>query len=183
MSDEQSGVSRRTMMQITAAGAAASLLPDVAFALPQPPVVLTPTRVTIDTILNVVARYFDVTVEEILSPDRTRRVVEPRQIGMYLAHRLTPRSLPEIGRRFGGRDHTTVLYASRKIGWRRPEHEDLARRAGLALREIERDMATRGESIDWSSTSPVSVKLGLANDPAVTKWLEQGGLNPLRFKA
>ena len=52
---------------------------------------------------------------EILSARRTANVVRPRQIAMYLAKILTLRSLPEIGRRFGGRDHTTVLHAVRKI--------------------------------------------------------------------
>ncbi|PNE09990.1 MAG: chromosomal replication initiation protein DnaA, partial [Beijerinckiaceae bacterium] len=50
-----------------------------------------------------------------LSARRTASVVRPRQISMYLSKLLTPRSLPEIGRRFGGRDHTTVLHAVRKI--------------------------------------------------------------------
>jgi chromosomal replication initiator protein len=52
---------------------------------------------------------------DLLSQRRHRSVVWPRQIGMYLAKHLTARSLPEIGRRFGGRDHTTVLHAIRKI--------------------------------------------------------------------
>ena len=52
---------------------------------------------------------------DILSQRRHRSVVWPRQIGMYLAKQLTSRSLPEIGRRFGNRDHTTVLHAIRKI--------------------------------------------------------------------
>jgi chromosomal replication initiator protein len=52
---------------------------------------------------------------ELLSNRRTRTIVKPRQIAMYLAKVMTPRSLPEIGRRFGGRDHTTVLHAVRKI--------------------------------------------------------------------
>jgi chromosomal replication initiator protein len=50
-----------------------------------------------------------------VSNRRTRVIVKPRQIAMYLAKTLTPRSFPEIGRRFGGRDHTTVLHAVRKI--------------------------------------------------------------------
>jgi chromosomal replication initiator protein len=52
---------------------------------------------------------------DLLSSRRTANVVRPRQIAMYLAKTLTLRSLPEIGRRFGGRDHTTVLHAVRKI--------------------------------------------------------------------
>ena len=53
--------------------------------------------------------------QDLLSNRRTRTIVKPRQVAMYLAKMLTPRSLPEIGRRFGGRDHTTVLHAVRKI--------------------------------------------------------------------
>jgi chromosomal replication initiator protein len=56
-----------------------------------------------------------VTRADLLSSRRTAVVVKPRQIAMYLAKTLTLRSLPEIGRRFGGRDHTTVLHAVRKI--------------------------------------------------------------------
>lgn len=74
-----------------------------------------PKRVRIDDILRVTAKHFNVTRADILSQRRTANVVKPRQIAMYLAKVLTLRSLPEIGRRFGGRDHTTVLHAVRKI--------------------------------------------------------------------
>ena len=69
----------------------------------------------VDDILRVVAKHYNVTRADILSQRRTANVVKPRQIAMYLAKTLTLRSLPEIGRRFGGRDHTTVLHAVRKI--------------------------------------------------------------------
>ena len=62
-----------------------------------------------------VARQYNVSRADLLSSRRTANVVRPRQIAMYLAKTLTLRSLPEIGRRFGGRDHTTVLHAVRKI--------------------------------------------------------------------
>lgn len=74
-----------------------------------------PRRIRIEDILKVVSRHFGVSRSDILSPRRHRSVVWPRQIGMYLAKQLTARSLPEIGRRFGDRDHTTVLHAIRKI--------------------------------------------------------------------
>ncbi len=74
-----------------------------------------PRRVRIEDIQRVVARHFNVSKADLLSSRRTRTIVRPRQIAMYLAKVLTPRSLPEIGRRFGGRDHTTVLHAVRKI--------------------------------------------------------------------
>ncbi len=72
-------------------------------------------RIKIEDILRVVSRHFGVSKGDLLSQRRHRSVVWPRQIGMYLAKQLTARSLPEIGRRFGNRDHTTVLHAIRKI--------------------------------------------------------------------
>ena len=74
-----------------------------------------PRRVRIEDIQRIVARHYNVSKADLLSSRRTRTIVRPRQIAMYLAKMLTPRSLPEIGRRFGGRDHTTVLHAVRKI--------------------------------------------------------------------
>jgi chromosomal replication initiator protein len=74
-----------------------------------------PKRIRIEDIQRIVARHFNVSKTELLSNRRTRNIVKPRQIAMYLAKVMTPRSLPEIGRRFGGRDHTTVLHAVRKI--------------------------------------------------------------------
>ncbi len=74
-----------------------------------------PKRVKIEDIQKLVATHFNVSKADILSSRRTANVVRPRQIAMYLAKVLTLRSLPEIGRRFGGRDHTTVLHAVRKI--------------------------------------------------------------------
>ncbi len=72
-------------------------------------------RIKIEDILRIVSRHFGVSKGDLLSQRRHRSVVWPRQIGMYLAKQLTARSLPEIGRRFGNRDHTTVLHAIRKI--------------------------------------------------------------------
>jgi chromosomal replication initiator protein len=74
-----------------------------------------PKRVRIEDIQRVVARQYNVSRSDLLSSRRTANVVRPRQVAMYLAKILTLRSLPEIGRRFGGRDHTTVLHAVRKI--------------------------------------------------------------------
>ena len=75
-----------------------------------------PKRVRIEDIQRVVARQYNVSRSDLLCSRRTANIVRPRQVAMYLAKILTLRSLPEIGRRFGGRDHTTVLYAVRKIG-------------------------------------------------------------------
>jgi chromosomal replication initiator protein len=74
-----------------------------------------PKRVRIEDIQRIVARQYNVSRSDLLSSRRTANVVRPRQVAMYLAKVLTLRSLPEIGRRFGGRDHTTVLHAVRKI--------------------------------------------------------------------
>ncbi len=76
-----------------------------------------PKRVRIEDIQRIVARQYNVSRMDILSERRTAGVMRPRQVAMYLAKTLTQRSLPEIGRHFGDRDHTTVLYAVRKIEW------------------------------------------------------------------
>lgn len=89
-----------------------------------------PRKVKIEEIQRVVARRYNVSRSDLLSSRRTANVVRPRQIAMYLAKTLTLRSLPEIGRRFGGRDHTTVLHAVRKI-------EGLVGNDGALAEEIE----------------------------------------------
>ncbi len=89
-----------------------------------------PKRVKIEDIQKLVASHFNVSRADILSSRRTANVVRPRQIAMYLSKTLTLRSLPEIGRRFGGRDHTTVLHAVRKI-------DALATSDGALSEEIE----------------------------------------------
>ncbi|HWH15783.1 MAG TPA: chromosomal replication initiator protein DnaA [Miltoncostaeaceae bacterium] len=71
--------------------------------------------VTIDAVQREVCRYYDVTLGELTGQKRTRRLVTPRQVAMYLSRELTDGSLPAIGRAFGGRDHTTVLYAVQKV--------------------------------------------------------------------
>ena len=72
-------------------------------------------RVTIDEIKKKVAEHYGLKVADLESPNRSRSIVRPRQIAMYLARQLTPRSYPEIGRRFGNRDHTTVMHAVETI--------------------------------------------------------------------
>ncbi len=72
-------------------------------------------RITIDEIQRKAAEYFNVRLADMLSARRARAVARPRQIAMYLAKQMTSRSLPEIGRKFGGRDHTTVIHAVRRI--------------------------------------------------------------------
>lgn len=71
--------------------------------------------VRIEVVQSEVCRYYGVTMDELLGDKRTRRIVGPRQVAMYLSRELTDASLPAIGRAFGGRDHTTVMYAVQKI--------------------------------------------------------------------
>ena len=95
-----------------------------------------PKRVRIEDIQRIVARHYNVSKSELLSNRRTRGIVKPRQVAMYLAKVLTPRSLPEIGRRFGGRDHTTVLHAVRKIEGISGSDEKMAQELELLKRLI-----------------------------------------------
>ena len=71
--------------------------------------------VTVDKIQNIVSRYYDITLTDMLSQRRSRPLARPRQIAMYLSKKMTTRSLPEIGRRFANRDHTTVIHAVKTI--------------------------------------------------------------------
>ena len=71
--------------------------------------------ITVDKIQNVVSNFFNIALSEMLSQRRSRPLARPRQIAMYLAKKMTSRSLPEIGRRFANRDHTTVIHAVKTI--------------------------------------------------------------------
>jgi chromosomal replication initiator protein len=73
------------------------------------------TQVTLETIQKLVAEYFEISVVEMRSEKRQRKIVRPRQIAMSLAKELTQHSLPEIGRAFGGRDHSTVIHSYKTI--------------------------------------------------------------------
>ncbi|MFO0998016.1 MAG: chromosomal replication initiator protein DnaA [Alphaproteobacteria bacterium] len=75
----------------------------------------TDRRVTIEEIQKRVAEHYNIRLSDMHSARRSRAVARPRQVAMYLAKQLTTRSLPEIGRKFGGRDHTTVMHAVRKV--------------------------------------------------------------------
>ena len=72
-------------------------------------------RISVEHIQKIVCQFYNIRLSEMASPRRARDIVRPRQIAMYLAKKMTTRSLPDIGRRFGNRDHTTVLHAVRKI--------------------------------------------------------------------
>ena len=74
-----------------------------------------PRKVLIEDIQRMVSSHFNISKSDLVSQRRTRAIVRPRQIAMYLCKTMTPRSLPEIGKRFGGRDHTTVIHAVQKV--------------------------------------------------------------------
>ncbi|NOZ65757.1 MAG: chromosomal replication initiator protein DnaA [Alphaproteobacteria bacterium] len=82
-------------------------------------------RVSIDEIQRRVADYFNIRLSDLLSARRARQVARPRQVAMYLAKQLTAKSLPHIGRQFGGRDHTTVMHAVKRIDELRLADSDL----------------------------------------------------------
>jgi len=82
-------------------------------------------RITIDEIQKVCAAHYRIDASEMRSRRRARAVARPRQVAMYLAKKLTPRSLPEIGRVFGGRDHSTVIHAVRTIEAMRLDNPDM----------------------------------------------------------
>ncbi|MDI9349480.1 MAG: chromosomal replication initiator protein DnaA [Candidatus Symbiobacter sp.] len=91
-------------------------------------------RITIDDIQRKVAEHFAIRLSEMSSARRTRQVARPRQVAMYLAKSLTPHSLPDIGRKFGGRDHTTVIHAVRKIEELKQKDTNLAEDIELLMR-------------------------------------------------
>jgi chromosomal replication initiator protein len=94
-------------------------------------------RVTIDEIQRRVSDHYRIRQAEMSSARRAREVARPRQVAMYLAKQLTPRSLPEIGRRFGGRDHTTVIHAVRQIEKLRQTDAELDADVRLLMRQLE----------------------------------------------
>ncbi len=72
-------------------------------------------KLSIEEIQRKVAEHYNIRLSDLIGPKRPRNIARPRQVAMYLSKQLTPRSLPEIGRRFGGRDHTTIMHGVRKI--------------------------------------------------------------------
>jgi len=94
-------------------------------------------KITIDEIQRRVAEHYRIKPADMVSARRAREVARPRQVAMYLAKRLTPRSLPEIGRRFGGRDHTTVMHAVKRIESLRGEDSELDADLVLLSRQLE----------------------------------------------
>ena len=94
-------------------------------------------RVTIEEIQKRVAEHFNIKLTEMHSARRARAVARPRQIAMYLAKQLTSRSLPEIGRKFGGRDHTTVMHAVKKVDELKAQDNAFAEDVDLLRRMLE----------------------------------------------
>jgi chromosomal replication initiator protein len=94
-------------------------------------------KVTIDEIIRKVADHYNLRMSDLLSARRARQVARPRQVAMYLAKTLTSRSLPDIGRRFGGRDHTTVIHAVRKVEELKKTDSQIAEDVELLRRMLE----------------------------------------------
>ena len=94
-------------------------------------------RISIDEIQGRVSDHYRIRKAEMTSARRAREVARPRQVAMYLSKQLTPRSLPEIGRRFGGRDHTTVIHAVRQIEKLRAQDAELDADIRLLTRQLE----------------------------------------------
>ena len=94
-------------------------------------------KVTIDEIIRKVADHYNLRMSDLLSARRARSVARPRQVAMYLSKTLTSKSLPDIGRRFGGRDHTTVIHAVRKIEELKKTDNQIAEDVELLRRMLE----------------------------------------------
>jgi chromosomal replication initiator protein len=94
-------------------------------------------RISIDEIQTQVAEHYRIRKAEMTSARRAREVARPRQVAMYLSKQLTPKSLPDIGRRFGGRDHTTVIHAVRQIEKLRAADAELDADIRLLMRQLE----------------------------------------------
>jgi chromosomal replication initiator protein len=93
-------------------------------------------RITIDEIQRKVAEHYNIRLPDMHSARRARNVARPRQVAMYLAKQLTSRSLPEIGRKFGGRDHTTVMHAVRKVEELMVEDQQIAQDVEIIRRAL-----------------------------------------------
>lgn len=93
-------------------------------------------KVTVDMIQKTVSEHYGLKQADLISERRARAVARPRQVAMWLAKQITTRSLPDIGRRFGGRDHTTVLHAVRRIEQLKAEDPQIARDVDLLLRKL-----------------------------------------------
>ena len=94
-------------------------------------------KVTVEEILRKVAEHYNVRLSDLVGPKRLRAIARPRQVAMFLSKSLTTRSLPDIGRRFGGRDHTTIMHGIRKIEELRASDSQLAEDIDMLRRLLE----------------------------------------------
>jgi chromosomal replication initiator protein len=114
----------------------ARLTLDEAQAILRPNLSCTERRVTVDQIQKMVSEHFGLKQADLISERRARAVARPRQVAMWLAKQVTTRSLPDIGRRFGGRDHTTVLHAVRRIEALKETDPQIGRDVEVLLRKL-----------------------------------------------
>ena len=114
----------------------ARLTLDEAQAILRPHLACNERKVTVDMIQKAVAEHYSLKQADLISERRARAVARPRQVAMWLAKQITTRSLPDIGRRFGGRDHTTVLHAVRRIEALKGEDAAIARDLDVLLRKL-----------------------------------------------
>jgi len=91
---------------------------------------------SLESIQSGVAKFFNVKVQDLKGPRRTKQIVMPRQIAMFLSRRHTGLSLPEIGKRFGGRDHTTVIHAIRKVEGQIGKDPSFSKKLDLVARTV-----------------------------------------------
>ncbi|MBS0359961.1 MAG: chromosomal replication initiator protein DnaA [Proteobacteria bacterium] len=117
-------------------GDVARLTLDEAQSILRPHLSCTERKVTVDQIQKTVAEHYGLKQADLISERRARAVARPRQVAMWLAKQITTRSLPDIGRRFGGRDHTTVLHAVRRIEALKGEDAGIARDVDVLLRKL-----------------------------------------------
>jgi chromosomal replication initiator protein len=94
-------------------------------------------KISIDEIQRKVAEHYNIRLSDMIGPKRVRNFARPRQVAMYLCKQLTSRSLPEIGRRFGGRDHTTVMHGVRRIEELRQQDGQIDEDVELLRRALE----------------------------------------------
>jgi chromosomal replication initiator protein len=117
-------------------GDVARLSLDEAQGILRPHLSVSERKVTVDQIQKTVAEHYNLKQADLISERRARAVARPRQVAMWLAKQVTVRSLPDIGRRFGGRDHTTVLHAVRRIDQLKNEDPTIARDVDVLLRKL-----------------------------------------------
>lgn len=117
-------------------GDIARLTLDEAQAILRPHLSVNERKVTVDMIQKATAEHYGLKQADLTSERRARAVARPRQVAMWIAKQITTRSLPDIGRRFGGRDHTTVLHAVRRIEALKAEDAGMARDIDVLLRKL-----------------------------------------------